>query len=138
MEIHPILTVSFWFAALPPPFLLWVDRGLLVLSALAFMSGIVLTCLTRRRHAQEKLEQRARDLTQMTLLWSGMVGLLLYAFAYERTPYLSMRVWWIALAAWTLWRCLTIWRLMYVKIPHARHKAAQREQFTKWLPKKRA
>lgn len=138
MTIPSIFTVSFWFAVFPPPFLTWVDRTLLMLSVLACISGVVLIYLTRRLHAQKKLEQQVWNLTQMTLLWSGVIGLLLYTFTYERIPYLSMRVWWLALVAWTLWRCLTIWRLVYIKLPHARKEAAQREQYTKWLPKKRA
>ncbi len=137
MTIPPMLTPSFWFTVMPPPFLLLVDRILLGVSLLMLISGVVTAYWRGHQTTLDKLVQQAWYSAQASLLYGGILGLLLYGFAYERVPYLSMRIWWLALLVWIGWRGWILYQLIYIDFPAARRESTQREQFTKWLPKRK-
>lgn len=107
--------------------------GLIVVMILGGIGAYVM----RSRVKDDKLARRVWNKIGTLLVSTGLVGLLLYAFGYEQIPYLGMRffvlVWlvWIGIWAWQ------VWRFAYVEVPEMRRERAEREKFTKWLPKKR-
>lgn len=134
MTLLPIFSLSFWLNPNPPQFLLWTDRFLLVLVVACTVVGIV-TAVIRSRPGFDKWMRRGLSKIAALMITMGLAGLLLYAFSYERIPYLSMRVWWIA---WLLIVAVWVWfvaRYFRIDIPAARKQRIEREQFEKWLPK---
>ncbi len=134
MTLPPVLTLSFWFAPTPPPFIPFFDHAVLVVSA-AFLIVGILAYFLRTRGRIDRLTKDAVASAANTLLVTGIIGLILYALAFERVAFLSMRVLWIPLAAWLVWRAWTHWKTVMVDIPAIRKIAAERQQFEKWLPK---
>lgn len=136
MTLPPLFTLSFWFNPIPPPFVPLIDRLLLVILGACILLGVY-AYIVRARGQLDKLMRQAFGRAGTLLLIVGFVGLLLYAFAYERVPYLSMRLWWILLIALVGWDAWRLYRFVCVKIPQIRAKQATREQFEKWLPKQK-
>lgn len=136
MTLPPTLTPWYWFNPNPPPFMLVYDRALLVVMSLLTLAGIVvfIYCL---RGNMDRLMRKAMEKAGNLLFLTGLFGLLLYAFTYERVLYLSMRILWLPLAIWFVWEAWKLYKLIYVKIPEIRKIQADREQFEKWLPKKK-
>jgi hypothetical protein len=134
MTLPPILTLSFWFNPTPPPLLVWSEWILLVILVACVVAGIAVA-VVRARSGFEKLVRRGLGRVASLLITVGLAGLLLFAFAYERIPYLGMRLWWIG---WAVLVGIWAWgivRYFQVDIPAIRKQRAEREQFEKWLPK---
>lgn len=136
MTIPSLLTPSFWFNPLPPPFVPLIDRFLLVTLG-AFLLVGACAYVIRVRGNMDTLTRQALHRASKLLLTAGFVGLLLYALAYERVIYLSMRLWWIFLFAWIGWDAWRLYQFVFVKIPQIHMAQAEREKFEKWLPKKK-
>lgn len=136
MTIPPLLTPTFWFSTTPPPFLPVVDKLILVVMAACVLVGAI-AFLIRLQSGRDKLMKQALGRAGTVLVTTGLIGLLLYAFSYERVIYLSMRIWWLPLIAWFLWEAWKMYRFVFVKIPEIQKLQAERDQFEKWLPKKK-
>lgn len=83
----------------------------------------------------EKWNRRAIDKASTMLLTMGVLGLLLFVFAYEQIPVLSMRfgfiIWLIILGIWIYF----LYKFIYIEIPKQRKLKEAREHTDKWLPK---
>jgi hypothetical protein len=105
----PLLTLGYWFALAPVPFSPMVERALLVVFTVFFVAGIVVWVMELRA-GFSKFMKRALARAATLLGWSGLVGLLLWSFSYERIPLLSMRffyiLWlgWVVAGAWFIFR----------------------------------
>jgi len=85
----------------------------------------------------DKMTRRAVSRAGVLLISAGLVGLMLYAFAYERVIYLGMRLWWIV---WFIWIVIAAWRIVKfvrIEIPAANKERAAEAEFNKWLPKRK-
>lgn len=136
MTLPTLFTAHFWFTPTPPPFVpstTIMFFGLVMLMLIVGIGAYVM----RSRVQGDKLARRMWDKIGTLFISTGLVGLLLYALGYEQIPFLGMRflvlVWlvWVGLWAWQ------VWRFAYREIPEMRRERAEREKFTKWLPKKR-
>lgn len=136
MTLPPLLTLSFWFDPNPPPFIPVVNTGLLILLFVCIAFAVA-AYIYRRKSGFDKLTRQAIGRLARLALIFGLVGLLLYAFAYERVSYLSMRFWWIPLILWAGWEKWRLYRFFFKKIPEIRKALAEREAFEKWLPKRK-
>ena len=136
MTLPPVATLSFWFNPVPPPFLPFFDRAILVICFTFVIVGI-LAYVMRARSKMDIPTQDAVASAANTLLITGFVGLILYGIAFERVMYLSMRIFWIPLIAWFVWRVVIHWKTVTREIPKIQKALAEREQFEKWLPKRK-
>jgi amino acid transporter len=136
MTLPPLLTLGYWFTPTPPPFLHLVDTALLVTFSVFILVGIAAQVL-RSRMGMDKLMRRAVGRTGGALISTGLVGLILYSFSYERVPFLSMRILFLAWAVWFVWTAVRLYRHVMTEIPTVRAEQAARNQFNKWLPKKK-
>lgn len=136
MNIPPLLTPGYWFNPSPGPLMPAVEWAVLAFFSLVTAAGIA-AHIYNKRCGWEKLKRRALVRAGNAAITMGLIGLLLYAFYYERTLVLSMRflyvVWLIGAGYWA-W---SIYRYAAVTIPAIHKKHAEREQFEKWLPKKK-
>lgn len=136
MTIPPVFTPTFWFSTNPLPFSLWADRLILVVTAALTILAIVGLVFVVRG-GWEKRERRVLQDASWNVLWIGLVGMLLYAFSYERIPVLSMRAFWLLWIVWLAWVVWSSWKKMMVELPRDSQRQAERERLAKWLPKKK-
>lgn len=136
MNIPPLLTLGYWFNPRPTPFMPAVEWFLLGFFVLVTLAGIVVH-VVRSRSKMGKLERRAIGRAGTAAITMGIVGLALYGFYYEKTMFLSMRFWYIAWLVCTGFWAWSIYKYVTVTIPAYHKKNAEREQFEKWLPKKK-
>ena len=71
------------------------------------------------------------------LIITGVVGLLLYAFAYERAVYLSMRIWLVVWFVWVVFWARKVVRYVTVQIPEIQKQREEQAKMNKWLPKRK-
>lgn len=134
MTLPPLLTPGYWFDPVPPPFLPFVDRLLLVAFMGLAIVGII-AHLARLRAGLEKMTRRAVGRAGTLLITMGLFGLLLWTLAYERVPYLSMRMWYLVWSVlFVIWG-YRIYRFVFVEIPSRQKQNEEREAINKWLPK---
>jgi|WetSurMetagenome_2_1015567.scaffolds.fasta_scaffold534768_2 hypothetical protein len=132
--MHPLLTLKYWFALNPTPFLPWADRALLVLFGAFTVFGII-TWIVEIKGGWNKSVKRALDRAASLLIWSGIVGLLLWSFSYERVPILSMRVFYLPWVAWIGYGAWSIWHYLWVEVPAKEELHREQIERNKWLPK---
>ncbi len=119
------------------PFSLWVDRLLVVVSIALAVVGIVGLVYVVRANMDKRV-RRVYQSMSWQLVWMGLVGLLLWAFTYERVPVLSMRFAWILWFVWIAWAVWSTWRRLKVELPIESQRYAERDRLAKWLPKKKS
>jgi hypothetical protein len=134
--MHPLLTLRYWFSLNPLPFAPWVERALLVGFGVFVVAGIVVV-VWKRKGKYEKSVRHAMDRVSALLIWTGIVGLLLWACDYERIPLLSMRAFYVAWLAWVgVWASL-IAKYVWKDIPALEARNRERMEREKWLPKRK-
>lgn len=129
-----IFTFDYWFMMQPLMFVGWASVVLLVLFTAMTVLGIAGIVYGMKANL-DKFLRRAVERSGSLLVTMGLVGLMLYFFAYERVPMLSMRIWyimWLAILGFWAWG---IWRYVRVEIPAKREMKAERDRLNKWLPK---
>ena len=134
--MHPLLTLGYWFSLNPTPFAPWAERALLVIFSVFLVAGIAVVII-KRRGKYEKPTRHAFDRVASLLSWMGLVGLLLWACAYERIPMLSMRALYVAWLAWVLVWAWFIVRYVWKEIPALEVRNRERMEREKWLPKRK-
>jgi hypothetical protein len=132
--MQSLLTLKYWFALNPTPFLPWAERTLLVLFAAFTVFGIIVW-VVEMKGGWGKAVKRALDRVASLLIWSGIVGLLLWAFSYERVPILSMRAFYIPWVIWIGWGAWSIWHYLWVEVPAKEDLYREQLDRQKWLPK---
>ncbi len=129
-----LLTLSFWFSLYPPALTPWATRVMLVIFMALFIVGIVGKIYSIKTKL-EKWTRRAVDKASGMLITMGVLGLMLFMFAYEQIPVLSMRfgyiIWFIILGIWLYF----LYKFIYIEIPKQRKLKEAREHVDKWLPK---
>ena len=131
-----LLSLKFWFDPAAPPLTPAMQTLFLVLFAALTVLGVAAYVL-RFRPGLEKLTRRALERAGACLLTCGLIGLLLIAMIYERVPYFSMRILFVADLALLAWWVYRLYQYVWVEIPHLKAQHQQQEQYNKWLPKRK-
>lgn len=135
--ILPLLSFSYWFGTAPQPFLPVVNNiVLIVLYGLLVAGGACGFYAKFGKKLEKDLKRLLRDYSS-ALTTAGAVGLLLYAFTWQRVPFLSMRfffVIWAALFGYWIW---TIARYQINVLPEKRQLREEQAERNKWLPTKK-
>ena len=131
--IAPLFRLSFWFDLQTQPFSPWVEYLILTL-ILALLVGVFVASWLRREE-KEKLMKRVWSKVLGACLSASLIGLMLYAFTWQRIPLLGMRIFWpiwfLSHAAWGA----SIYKRATKEIPETRRAQAKRQAYEKWLPK---
>ncbi len=135
--MHPLFTPAYWFSLSPQPFQPWAERFLLVAFGALFLAGII-TWIIELKGGHSKPVKRALGRAASHLSWTGLVGLLLWAFSYEHVSLLSMRAFYLAWLAWFALGAWYIFRYVWVEIPSQEARHRERTEREKWLPKRKA
>lgn len=131
-----LLSPSFWFSPTPPSLLPMIQLVFLVAFTSMVVLGVVALVL-RFRLGLEKLTRHALERAGTCLLTCGLLGLFLVGMAYERIPYLSMRVLFIVLGIFFAAWIYKLYTFAWVEIPRIKAQHQQQEQYNKWLPKRK-
>lgn len=130
----PLLTPQYWLSLNPTPFQPWAERLLLVVFGVFVLFGII-TWIAEVNGGFSKPAKRALGRAASLLLWSGFVGLLLWVFAYERLPILSLRLFYLLWLAWVVYGFSRIYHFLWVEVPAKERMLAEREARERWLPR---
>lgn len=137
MNLPVFLKPSYWFSAYPAPFILIVDRAILILMLALFVAGIAVYVYRRLSKGQSKEIKRLFTRYAECLSTAGVAGLILYLFTWQQIPILSMRilylVWAIGFGFWGY----VILRYQFKELPRKREEREARMAYEKWLPKKK-
>ena len=134
--MSPLLTLGYWFSLNPTPFAGWSEMTLLIGFAALFVAGIGVWVFASRS-SYGKMTKRALGRVASHLAWTGFIGLMLWVFAYEQVPLLSMR---IAYVAWLIWFVVGAWvigQYAWKEIPAMEARNRERMEREKWLPKRK-
>ncbi len=137
MTVPPLLTLSYWFATRPAPFAPVVSSVLLVVFAVILIGGITASIVPLKA-GLSKTMKRACYRCAALLVSTGLGGLLLWVFAYQELPILSMRFFYIAWFLWIAFGLYGIYRYLWIEVPVQERMAKERQEREKWLPKRKA
>ena len=129
-----LFTLSYWFALQPQFFTPIMSRAILVLFVAMTVVGILGFVFIMKRKI-DKYNRRAIERASTLLFTMGLFGLLLYFFAFEHVPILSMRIWYIVWLSSALFWAWLVYRYISVEVPAKRALKQEREKMNKWLPK---
>jgi len=135
--IKPLLSFSYWFNTTAIPFLPAVNKLVLITLYGLLIAGIACAAYAKLGKKLEKDLKRLLRKYAGALTTAGVVGLMFYAFTWQRVPFLSMRfffVLWFALFAYWIW---TIIRFQTKELPERRKMREEQAKREKWLPKKK-
>jgi len=68
-------------------------------------------------------------------LWTGIIGLFIAFFRYQRSPYLGMRFWLVAWFLTTLVWLVFVLKFFIKDIPRLKKEKIKKQEFKKYLPK---
>lgn len=132
-DIRPLLTLSFWFDVTPDPLI--EDSTLLI--RLVFGAFLLLGIAARiaivfvRENTWHL--RRVRKTSQL-FLSMGALGFFLYWFAYERFPFLSMRLWVLLWAVGVIVWCVFLAIYILKTVPDQQRATAVKKEKEKYLP----
>ncbi|MBI4262648.1 hypothetical protein HY624_03935 [Candidatus Uhrbacteria bacterium] len=132
-DIQPLLTLDFWFKLTPDPFL---ESSALLLRVL-FWGMLALGIIARFAIAyfrKDKWKQKIAQRVSQVLLSMGVFGLFLFWFSYERFPFLSMRLWYLAWLAGAIVWFIALLLYVFRTVPAERHAQGEQKEKAKYLP----
>lgn len=134
--MQSLFTLSFWFNLHAVPFVPVMERVLIVIFSVLVVSGIACAYAARMKHAGKEWK-RALGRLSSHLVWTGLIGMLLWFFNERWVPILSMRFFFVIWAAWFLWGWYPVYRYLWVEVPEQMKMQQERVEREKWLPKKK-
>lgn len=134
MDIQPLLTWNFWLNGTPPPMQPLFEKGFLILFVVSLIGAIVMSKLEKKSESKKEKRLFLKKLRRCATTF-GIVGLVWLFFAYERAPYLSMRLWLLLLVvgigAWKL--SIYVW--YFRNAPVMAKKRDEAKELGKYIPK---
>ena len=129
-----LLSIKFWFALLPAP--LRPSSFLVLLAAFVIfvLIGIGGKALARYKRKDFVLSHIARRLGR-PFIPTGLVGLVLLFFEYERVSFLSSRFWYLALLAWFIYSANKFIKYILGELSRERAEFEKRTKLEKYLPR---
>ena len=133
--ILPLFRFSFWFNMSMVPFMPWLERSLPIFLAALAAAGVGMLLFSKLGKGLEKTNRRFWRQSGTAALLSGLTGLLLLFFHWQRVPVLTMRILWVVWGVGYGYWGFAIWKEHFKILPAERAKAAERAAYEKWLPK---
>ncbi|OGL74425.1 hypothetical protein A3E39_00825 [Candidatus Uhrbacteria bacterium RIFCSPHIGHO2_12_FULL_60_25] len=134
--MNPLLTPQYWFTVSPVPFQPWAERFILVAFVACVLFGMIAWIIELKGRFSKPMK-RAYERVASLLFWSGVAGLFLWGFSYERIPVLSMRFFYLFWLAWVLWGLWRVYTYVWVEIPAQERRNRERTEREKWLPRRK-
>jgi hypothetical protein len=130
----PLITLDFWFNVSPPPFVKPVFIGLGILLAVFLVEGVLVKWAAFKKRGNPPLYRILARLGRADL-YIAFLGGFLYFVAYEQIRFISMRFWWLLLAAGAIYWKTLILRDRLKRYPLEKRAFAERVAKEKYLPK---
>jgi len=126
-----ILTLKMWFNIHPGNLTNGATIVILFILLALFISSIIFWILKKKKN---NIYFRIWKKLYFFGVSNFIIGMLLYFFAYELLPFLSMRfwflLWWVGMLAWTV----HIFRI-FKEIPKIKALRAKEDEYKKYIPK---
>ena len=136
-NIQPLLDPSFWFNTTPPPLQPENEKILFAFFAIMLVLGAIIRMVGTRRKEDKHVTEVFNRIGKL-FVTTGLWGLVLFLFAFERIPFFSARFWYIILAcAFLAWLGMILYFIFKV-IPKEKSKRSEEIARDKYLPKKKA
>ena len=128
-----LLTLPYWFAQLPFPFIPVVFYGLLAIFGIFVIVGVVLNLVAKRKHASLYWRDGYAFIAA-NLFQTGLVGLVLVWLTEEQVGFFGMRFWFPVLAVAFLVRLAFTVKRMVKDLPPKAAAFAEHARIEKYLP----
>jgi len=133
--IKPLFTASFWFNLTPPPLLPLFYWCFFIVFAGLIIVGFVSSQVYQKKRDNYILRFSAKYLKPW-FITSGILGLILLFFDYERATFFSARFWFLI---WFI--SFGIWLLFIIKkikqLPERQDLLHKKAEFEKYLPNRK-
>ncbi len=98
---------------------------------------MIITIVVRKKKKEDPWVARGFQKISSWCLSMGIAGLVIFFFAFERLPFLSMRIWFVA---WLIGAI--VWVVFIVKyfiktVPQEKRKIKDKENLQKYIPGKK-
>lgn len=126
-----LLTLKMWFNMQPGVLTRGATIGITTLLLVLFVATVIFFLIkNKRRNLYNRIWQKLYFFSLSNLI----IGLILYFFAFELLPFLSMRFWFL------LWGVgMLVWLVFIAKIfkeiPKIKEQRLKEEEFKKYIPK---
>jgi hypothetical protein len=130
-----LFSIRFWFALLPSPVRsnsFWILLTMFLVFVLIGIGGKVIARYKRQDFVLSHIARRlGRPFTP-----TGIVGLILLFFEYERVSFLSSRFWYLFLLAWFIYSANKFIQFVYRELPQEYRELERKMKLEKYLPRK--
>jgi len=98
---------------------------------------LIITIVVRKKKKEDPWVARGFQKISSWCLSMGIAGLVIFFFSFERLPFLSMRIWFVA---WLIGAI--VWAVFIVKyfiktVPQEKRKIKDKENLQKYIPGKK-
>lgn len=132
--MNNLLSLTFWFSVDPIPLRSTSFKLLLGLFLLLVIAGIVTRIVGVKKRKEYVFSRVASRLTR-PLVSTGIVGLVLIFFEYERVLFLSSRFWYVLLFAWFVYSIARFVQYVTKKLPAELAELERKTRLEKYLPR---
>lgn len=132
--MNKFIQPTFYFDAYPTEIHLPTFYLISVVFLLFFLTGLLALFLAAKKEKTDKIIAKFFGKLANWGLWSGVIGLLITFFRYQRAPYLGMRLWTIGWLIFNLIWLLKIIKYLLKDVPKAKAEIKKKQEFEKYLP----
>jgi len=134
MNLDKLFDLSYMFNRFPPAGFSWPVRIILLV---IFIGSIILAIYANKKIGQKGPQKKIWQKIQAWGWTNGIVGLIFVYFREVRALYLSARGWLgIFIIVMLIWMIFIV-KFAKTKIPNKEEIERKKEEFDKWLPKKK-
>lgn len=136
-DLSPLLTLQFWFNRRPPALEPFFEQFFFYFFGALVVLALIITVVVKKKKKEDPLIARGFQKISSWCLTMGIFGLMIFFFAFERLPVLSMRIWFLVwLIAAIVWAAF-IAKFFIKKIPAEKKKIKEQDNLAKYLPDKK-
>lgn len=101
---------------------------------LLFLLGLTFALFASKKEKADKIIAKFFNKVSNWGLWSGIIGLLITFFRYERVAYLGMRFWTIIWLLFIFGWFILILKYFLKDVPKLKKEKERKKEFEKYLP----
>jgi len=137
MDFQPLLKLNYWFDQRPPALEQSFQTFFFYFFAVLVVLALIITIVVRKKKKEDPWVARGFQKISSWCLSMGIAGLVIFFFSFERLPFLSMRIWFVA---WLIGAI--VWAVFIVKyfiktVPQEKRKIKDKENLQKYIPGKK-
>lgn len=134
MDLNKLFDLSYLFYKFPPAGFSWPIRIILLV---LFIGSVILAIYAQSKIKKNPINKKLWQKIQVWAWTNGLIGLIFVGLREVRAIYLSARGWLLIFIILMLLWLIFIIKFAKTKIPNKEEALKKKEEFDKWLPKKK-